>query len=958
MADAPKLDLGKLRTIVSDTNELIKGTAFYDDGKLHHLARFAEKLYAEAEGSGASPYKVQIAFLDAGKVVGRCTCMAARSRPYCKHSAGLLVAWARAPESFAVSDTAPAPMPGEAKKKQVKRGKTDDAALMREGVERVSTLVRELSVTGLTSLSPERLEQIRALGASLREHKLRRLSARTLELAGQLAGYEEARDRFDLVEYAELITDLVLTSRKLEKHLAGEALEARYVEELIGKTWRKTDREAVSGLDLVEYAFLHRLTADDFVIRESRFLDLVSGEHYSEKQILPAFLAKRTEPKKSWAGLLLAGSSGSRYPGFSPHRLDLDAPGPAVSLDGKVLERVMERALPSVGAALGAYQERRRDVFAPERLPVALRVDTLLAEGARMQLVDAASDALFLPDDIALEEQLAGALRGAHLLAVLGEVATLGALPTLFPLAVVVEGGLGLELRPVRGPEVRETSKVKTGAATLHAARADWADTARLNGLSSAAIALGEVREELAGVMGLGLSALVPRFTEPLVARLRDLGLEKPAAALAAAAAIDEAAERLDSYVKVFQVLDIALTRITGAATVDRSGLVQVPTYESVRVREPEALLEPRTVASLVAAGRISRYQAAVHHARYYERIPPERLAEEIFPTWADGSASPYVARAFAPRGAQAIAAARRALGSAKGRVAWLTAVRVLEAVGSDDAERLLGEVEQRHADAILRRHAARARTALRARRSGRAEAHLKPDRERRAFEQAIGQLLSAQNRDDRIRALEALVDLADLDAIPYLRMSFAGDISREVREQAAYALARLGDTESVETFVRLLRNRQHDAEAAKIAAYALGYLGDVRGIDELLAAYAEAWLPGIVADAIAAIGVAALDPLLDLIEARPELAERKAALGVFEKMPEAEVAALISARVQALAIDDHFVARARTLLAAASAHASAQKAVARAIIERRPELREAKGREEKALLKKLQASV
>src|SRR6185369_722594 len=128
---------------------------------------------------------------------------------------------------------------------------------------------------------------------------------------------------FDPGEYAELVGDLLLTARKLEKHLAGEPLADEHVEELIGKTWTKKDRKPIAGLELLEIAFASRVTPDDFVIRESRFVDLASGEHFSEKQILPGFLAKRTEPKKSWAGKILRNASGSLYPTYAPKRLDL-----------------------------------------------------------------------------------------------------------------------------------------------------------------------------------------------------------------------------------------------------------------------------------------------------------------------------------------------------------------------------------------------------------------------------------------------------------------------------------------------------------------------------------------------------------------------------------------------------------------------------------------------------------
>lgn len=283
MTEPRKLNLNDLRAIVTDGSELAKGAKVFDDGGLSHLARFEHKLFADAKGSGASPYKVQVLFEDKG-VRGRCSCMAARSRPFCKHASGLLVAWARSPESFAVAAAPPAGA-GEGKKKAVKKGKVDAKELMARGVEQVSTLIRELAVAGVASLGSDRAEQVRALGASLRESKLRRLSARTLELAGHLEQAASRSDDFDGPAYAELLGDVLLTARKLEKHIAGEALANEHVEELIGKTWTKKDRIPVEGLELLEYGFITRTTSDDFLIRESRFVDLATGEHYAEKQI-------------------------------------------------------------------------------------------------------------------------------------------------------------------------------------------------------------------------------------------------------------------------------------------------------------------------------------------------------------------------------------------------------------------------------------------------------------------------------------------------------------------------------------------------------------------------------------------------------------------------------------------------------------------------------------------------
>ncbi len=887
----PALGLPDLKRIVSDPDELNKGVLVFDGGGLVHLARHGGKLYAEASGSAASPYRVSIAFDDKGAAKGRCTCMAARSRPFCKHAAGLLVAWSQAPASFAVAE---GPPPGAEesgpRRRAVKTGKTDASQLMRSGIERVETTVRDLAATGVASLTTARVDEMRTVAGGLRESMLRRLSARMLDLA-EVVEPAARRGAIDAGRFAEVMCDALLTVRKLEKHLAGEALEPRYVEDLIGRTRRKNDRETVSGLDLVEYGFFVRKTADDFVIRESRFFDVAGGGHYSEKQILPAMIVRRTEPKKSHAGQVLRGTQASAYPGFAPRRLDIERHD-AEPLSEAVLEALVERALPDVGAALAAFQEHRRDVFSPDRLPVAVRVDTLLATGAPARWLDAGGNALCVPSGEELTEALAAGLRGERLVAILGDIDLDAALPTLAPLALVVRGELGLELGVLR--EYARTDRGGGGATP---------GVARAAGASSAAVSLAEVRSELADALVAGLSMATARVIDPLAGRLRELGLEKPAALLAGMPARADAEARFDDFVKVYQVLGLALLRLAGAAHVDRSTLVAVPTFESVAVVRTDERIPPREIARRVAAGEIGRWDAAVLYATWYEAIPPDELASSIYPTWADGTAGPYVARAFASRGDQAIAAAERALASTRGRVARMTAVQVLGAVGGARAEALLDRAVK--SDDVGLRGLARetlqgllvARGAL-----AREVAVEQRQREARSVAEIATTIVDARRWEMRVGAIERLMTLGGSRlAFPALRTAFLTDPASAVREAAALALAQLGDSEIVERLVSLLARRHEPAgdAGAKLAARALGILGDVRGLDELLAAYAEAWKPGIVAEALRSFGPAALEPMLDLLEAHPELARRKPAREAVQLMPPDDLAATMIARLQ-----------------------------------------------------------
>ncbi|NOK11220.1 HEAT repeat domain-containing protein [Corallococcus exercitus] len=935
----PVIGMGGMTEIISDKAELAKGAALFDGKQLTNLSRYENRLFADAAGSGATPYKVSLVFGESrSDVKGRCSCMAARSRPFCKHAAALLVAWARAPQAFVTAEAAPAAPAGSGgARKSVKKGKAEAGDLMKAGVAQVSTLVRELGLSGVASLGAERPEQVRALGEALRANGLRRLSARAVELAGLLDAAASRTGTFEAPVYTDLVADMLLTARKVEKHLGGDALEARHVEELIGKTWTKKDRTPVTGLTLVEYAFSSKVTADRFMVRESRFVDLVSGGHYSEKQILPATL-KTVAPKKSHAGYVLQGAQGNQYPGFAPHRLDLEEWTGGSPVDRAVLERLVEVALPDVGAVMTAFQEHRKDVFAPDLLPVAVRVETLLASGTRSQFVDGSGRGLFLPVDASLEEPLSSALEDSRLVAVLGDVGLEAALPTLFPTAVVVRTPEGLDLRTLGRSEdapvsPRRRGRVRVPTAPNALPRSGWAEAARAAGASRAAIALAEVRDELADAFASGLSAVSPRTVEPLVSRLKELGLEKPGALLEALAQRADPAERLDDFIKVYQVLGIALVRLSGAVQVDLAGLEAVPTHPSIHVHRPEEALSPGEAMVRRARGELTRYEAAAHAARYYAGLGSDALMRELYPAWSDGSASAFVARTVAARGEEALVVVRGALNERHSRMVRRTAIRVLGAMGGVQARRELDTLTRGGHDMGLRLFARETLEDVQARETGeKAVAELARRRKDKAVP-LMQAALSETTKDARGAAVALLADLGTV-AMPVLRQVLHSDPSREVRREAAEALARLGDAEVLDRFVDMVQGRGHDDVEAKHAVYALGMLGDVRGAEALLLAFADGWKPGVVAESMRALGLALLRPALNLAETRPEVLERQALRGLFEAFDPPILAKELLARVVRSLPHVDLLTRAAAYLKVAAVNPAVGKAVAARLME------------------------
>jgi HEAT repeat protein len=462
--------------------------------------------------------------------------------------------------------------------------------------------------------------------------------------------------------------------------------------------------------------------------------------------------------------------------------------------------------------------------------------------------------------------------------------------------------------------------------------------------VSEATIILGELREELADRLVAGLAGLGSRAMGSVATRLRDLELPQLAAIGEMCAARTDSSERLSDFIKLYRGISHALVRLAGATHVDRETLERVPTYESVFVRRPADRLTPADVKRLCAEGSLNRYEAAVHFAHYYEALPPEELSTHIYTAWADGSTGPYVARAFAAHGPLATDAAERVLLSPNGRVAKMTAVRVLQAAGGTRAEEVLQRVVEGMEDVALRALAEDALDALDLRGGDKDAVKKRRATRDKRLTDLVKQLLTAPQKEARCKAIKELVELGHRGALPALRRAYSGDATFDVREDAAYAIARLGDTEMVDAFLSLVKAREEleIREEVEVAIRALGKLGDVRGLPELLAAYTEERYVALVADAIRELGAAALDPLLDKIEAHPKLGPRQGVRNILQNIPAEELGGELVRRFMERASGvgigpeaDALAERATLLLKLADAQEKSRRLVAKAICDR-----------------------
>jgi hypothetical protein len=601
----------------------------------------------------------------------------------------------------------------------------------------------------------------------------------------------------------------------------------------------------------------------------------------------------------------------------------------------------LEPLLPSatdVSAAVAAYLEHRRDVFAPPSLPVTVRVAAIAALGGRLLAVDAAGHGVHLAATPHLERSLEGALRDATLELLLGDVGSEGVLVQLHAHAAVVRRDL-VQGDLVRGDLVRGDLVRRDGALELVPLGAlegpalggkpqPWLEVAREAGLSPAAISLAEVRRELAQLLATGLGGLAPRPLLAATARLRDLRLGKLAELLDAVPAEPDPEKRAGAFVKAQQLLDMALLRLASTTRVDLAALSPVPGMESLRIHEPEDPLPPAQVAAERAAGRLSVYEAAWHYGRHYREVGAERLARDLA-TWGDGSARPYVVSALAAQPELALAAARRVLATPCGRAAQGTAVALLERLGTGAAERALEEAVHAKAAEGLRFRITAAHLALRARHD-RGSASRTFDRQA-AVEGELRQLAEGGDLETRRAAAARLLELGSLAALPALRRAFFDDAATAVRQEAAHALGTLGDVDMTDTLLSRLRERTHGE--VKVALRTLGLLGDLRAFPALLHDYVQGASPQVAAEALGGFGVLAVAPLLDFVAGSPEHGKREALRGVLAGAPHDVVAAAAIAQLEARVSGDGFVEEAKGILRLAEGCKGAAGPVSRRLL-------------------------
>jgi hypothetical protein len=415
------IDLGQRLAELAGDSAYAAGRDYLKKGLIRH-ATIAETM-AHATVTGSTDYRITVRFAaDLIETKVTCTCPAHRRSRHCKHVVAVVLALLERPGDFTPVASVELPPESAPPKRRRSSGSgtvKERAAAQRAeqqsvGLEVVDRLIEELAAGGLAALGGDGGALLAEAAETVRALKLRRLGNQlmalqrlavpapeptSLTIAQALAmtrtlvpGVPPVRGETaqplpldaQAARFAEVLADIALTRQALGARANGHAnLEPALAEELLGKTWRDSELERVSGLDLVPLGD-ERSDDGEFKVETSYLLDLIDGAIYLERQIVPRRLRAAAKPAHRYR--LLVDEAG-RYPGEAPHRLKLIR-GRRAPLAAEHVVRLLALAASDVATLRASLVERLRVPFVPVEVAVLFKPVAILRDRGRFGAID------------------------------------------------------------------------------------------------------------------------------------------------------------------------------------------------------------------------------------------------------------------------------------------------------------------------------------------------------------------------------------------------------------------------------------------------------------------------------------------------------------------------------------------------------------------------------------------
>jgi hypothetical protein len=382
-----RLDEKDVKTVCQSA-DYRNGEHYFRKGKVTDTWQTENSVHASVAGSGKQPYQVSVIDQDR-KLTPKCTCPAHRRRPFCKHVSAVLIAWARTPEQFVVSQAIAPPKP-QSQVKRARQSKVERRKVQMEGLDKVEELLMELTSYGLLSLTEAQIARVDDLAHTTESHKLRRLARRVTLMGKMLEMARTDQESFEETAYAELLSDTWLTLQATRRALEDPKADPTLLDELIGKTWQEKDLERRENARLVELAYETVTLDTGFIIDTSYLFSVDDGELYTEKQIVPAKFKKQA--RKPSYNSLLVGTIGL-YPGPEPRRVKLIETNQS-SITEPDWQKALAQAERSVPALFQCFQAATSNPLAPPEAYALFAPAQIFVDDTVVHLLDEGEQAI------------------------------------------------------------------------------------------------------------------------------------------------------------------------------------------------------------------------------------------------------------------------------------------------------------------------------------------------------------------------------------------------------------------------------------------------------------------------------------------------------------------------------------------------------------------------------------
>ncbi|MFC7442541.1 hypothetical protein [Laceyella putida] len=232
---------------------------------------------------------------------------------------------------------------------------------------------------GYSMVSEQSIATFAELSEFVKSYKLRRLGNILTSLKEELHFHPTNQ-----IEIARLLSDAWFTVAAIRKHLQDGLKNPVLLDELVGKTWRKTELERVSGLNLVELGYERQLLTSGFIVETSMLIDLNQGTLFAEKQITPQ---KMNISSKASYFQVLEADSAYLYPGQEPRRIKLESFRQR-TLTHTDLDRLVPYAVSSFQPLLTQLQEQASSLFPQEEICALIHPKLLVQAGNVVYAID------------------------------------------------------------------------------------------------------------------------------------------------------------------------------------------------------------------------------------------------------------------------------------------------------------------------------------------------------------------------------------------------------------------------------------------------------------------------------------------------------------------------------------------------------------------------------------------